>query len=59
MAWPNFNRMYRERRLAALRAGRRFPDYAQAKAQLIAAIESVRTSGEVGVNEFWDYVFCA
>lgn len=57
-AASDFNRMYRERRLAAQRAGRPFPYFAQARVQLAEAIEIARARGEVaGINEFWDYVF--
>jgi hypothetical protein len=53
-----FNQMYRERRLAADRAGKKFPSYNTACKQLEAAVRLAELRGEVAnINEFWDYVF--
>jgi hypothetical protein len=53
-----FNQMYRERRLAAERAGRKFPSYAAACRQLETAVRLAELRGEVAsINEFWDFVF--
>jgi tellurite resistance protein len=53
----DFNRMYKERRLAALKAGRHFPPYEQARDQLQAAIRVAEREGEIDLIEFWDHVF--
>lgn len=62
VAWDGeqttFNRMYRERRLAAQARGEPFPSYQQATKQLGEAMAQAREHGDVaGINEFWDYVF--
>jgi hypothetical protein len=55
---PKFNQMYRERRLAAERAGKKFPSYNVACQQLETAVKLAELHGEVAsINEFWDYVF--
>lgn len=55
---PTFNRMYRERRLAAAANGLPFPSYRQAFHQLGEAMAAARVAGEVAdVNAFWDCVF--
>lgn len=56
-AASEFNKMYRERRLAAQGAGRPFPYLPQARAQLSQAMEIARATGWAAPNEFWDFVF--
>jgi hypothetical protein len=53
-----FNQMYRERRLVAERAGKKFPSYTVACKQLDTAVKLAELRGEVAsINEFWDFVF--
>ena len=52
-----FNKMYRARRLAAMRLGRKFPPYRKAKRQLDEARKVAIARGEIEVDKFWDTVF--
>jgi len=52
-----FNKMYRARRLAAMRLGCKFPPYRKAKRQLDQARKAALAKGEVEVDDFWNIVF--
>ena len=53
-----FNKMYRERRLAAQSKGEVIVSYNEALLNLIKAITEARRHGEVAdINQFWDKVF--